>query len=283
MCSCCIPAEADGPHGAAGFNRRQFLRRVAVATAAIGGGATVAMARSASALPVLETVSGSAPTIITRAQWGADESIRAKGRIYAPLSKLVVHHTASPNRPADPASVVRSMYVAQVRRGYDDIGYNFLIDHRGRVYEGRAARSYGTALHDSEDGQGRGVMGAHAMFTNAGTVGVAMIGTFSSMLPTDDALNSLVRLLAWKVAAHRINPTGSDRFRAPYQRWKTFPNIAGHREVDATACPGRALARYIPTIRQQVKNRTGSFPDRSVDVLPTLRFVDGAVYPPALA
>ena len=84
-----------------------------------------------------------APQIITRAEWGADESIRTSGRAFAPIRKLVVHHTASPNNPSNPPGVLRDMYRYHVvDRGYADIGYNFVIDHRGNIYEGRWARNY---------------------------------------------------------------------------------------------------------------------------------------------
>ena len=81
--------------------------------------------------------------VIGRISWGADETVRINERQYAPIRKLIVHHTASDNRPANPAAVVRQTYRYHVvGRGFSDIGYNFLIDHRGRIYEGRFARRY---------------------------------------------------------------------------------------------------------------------------------------------
>ena len=83
------------------------------------------------------------PEVISRSTWGADEGKR-KGPIeFAPISKLVVHHTVTANDDPDPAQTVRAVYAYHTRHnGWNDIGYNFLVDQQGRVYEGRFARSY---------------------------------------------------------------------------------------------------------------------------------------------
>ena len=86
------------------------------------------------------------PAIVTRAQWGADESIRDNHIVgWAPFRKIVVHHTASPNGVKDPAATVRFGYELHVvGRGFTDIGYNFLISPDGQIFEGRRARKYGS-------------------------------------------------------------------------------------------------------------------------------------------
>jgi len=84
--------------------------------------------------PAATPRTAAAPRIITRAEWGADESIRNSGRAFAPIRKLIVHHSASGNNPSNPASVVRDLYRYHViDRGYSDIGYNFVIDHKGNI------------------------------------------------------------------------------------------------------------------------------------------------------
>ncbi|HEX9970175.1 MAG TPA: N-acetylmuramoyl-L-alanine amidase, partial [Acidimicrobiales bacterium] len=104
------------------------------------------------------------PGVITRAQWGADESMRKAGPSFAPISRLVVHHTATPNGDPDPAATVRAVYAYHVQsRGWNDIGYNFLVDEQGRIYEGRWSRTYAAGeTPTGEDAGGRGVIGAHA-------------------------------------------------------------------------------------------------------------------------
>jgi N-acetylmuramoyl-L-alanine amidase len=85
----------------------------------------------------------STPHIVTRAEWGADESIRTSARGFAPIRKFVVHHTASPNNPRHPVAVMQEMYQYHVLgRGFSDVGYNFAIDQHGTIYEARWARNY---------------------------------------------------------------------------------------------------------------------------------------------
>ncbi len=121
------------------------------------------------------------PDIITRAGWGADESIRKNDQKYAPINKLFVHHTVTDGQDPDPAATVRAIYAYHVQgNGWDDIGYNFLIDAQGRVYEGRWARDYKAGEKPTgEDLNDNGVVGAHVLNHNAGSAGVAMLGDFS--------------------------------------------------------------------------------------------------------
>src|SRR5207253_2037642 len=128
------------------------------------------------------------PPVVTRAQWGADESIRKNNQKYAPITKLFVHHTVtSPDGPdPDPAATVRAIYAYHVQgNGWDDIGYNFLIDAQGRVYEGRWARDYAPGeTPTGEDLNENGVVGAHVLNHNIGSAGIAMLGDFSNGEPT---------------------------------------------------------------------------------------------------
>jgi hypothetical protein len=205
----------------------------------------------------LPRVRVSPPTIVTRAEWGADETLRTEGRSFAPIRKAVVHHTASSSNPSTPAQSVRDAYAWHTEgRDWSDVGYNFLIDHRGTVYEGRWAREYGPdELHDGEDGNGLGVVGAHAAGYNTGSVGICLVGTFTDEGPTQEAIDSLVRVLAWKFGPRGIDPLASDPFTTFAGERITIPNIVGHRDVGSTACPGGALYRLLPTIRQRVRAR----------------------------
>jgi hypothetical protein len=160
-----------------------------------------------------------------------------------------------------------------VDRGYADIGYNFVIDHRGNVYEGRWARNYSPGeLHDGEDGDGLGVMAAHAEGVNAGTCGVVLIGDFSSRQPTDAALNALVQLLAWKASRHQIDPWDSELYTGLFGQTKKFPNIVGHRTVGFTICPGNGLNSKLDAIRGSVKALAGSFAPNPIDMSKAIRY-----------
>jgi hypothetical protein len=222
-----------------------------------------------------------APSIVTRAEWGADESLGRGGRMFLPVRKIVVHHTASPSNPKDPEEWVRMTYRFHTEgRGYSDVGYNFLIDHLGTIYEGRRARTYAKGeLHDGEDGHGYMVMGAHALGVNAGTCGIVLLGDFSTTAtgqPTSKAVASLTRLIAWECARHQIDPLGTDRYVSLYGASRAFPNIAGHRDVGVTGCPGGNLYKLLPTIRQTVANQVGRFPAATADLAATIRYTDGA-------
>ena len=194
--------------------------------------------------------------IISRSAWGADESLRfdAAGdeqwpREYYPVQKLVVHHTAGRNSDPDPAATVRAIYYYHaVTRRWADIGYNYLIDEAGRVYEGRYARDFWNGAAPSSDNlAGLGVAAGHTKYYNQGTMGISLLGTFTSQAPTAAARASLVRMLAWASAKYHIDPTGSDLYVNPETGVTgTQPNIAGHRDYASTACPGGVLYSQLP-------------------------------------
>jgi hypothetical protein len=189
------------------------------------------------------------PAVVSRAEWGADESTRREEPIFAPIVRMGVHHTATENDDPDPAATLRAIQAYHVHsNGWNDIGYNFLVDAQGRIYEGRYARAYlpGEAP-TGEDTSGQGVVGAHMAGNNTGTVGVALLGTFTSEPPRQPALDALVRLLAWKADRHGVNPSGTTT-------WTTgeHPTIVGHRDAVATACPGDRLYGDLPAVRAAV-------------------------------
>jgi hypothetical protein len=270
MCEHCIAEDA--------LPRRRFLRLAATGAVAIAAGAAfdtgLAEAKpnsptkpAATKHPKIGQIS--APSIVTRAQWGADESIRDSRVIgYAPFRKIVVHHTASPNSAKNPAATVRFGYELHVvGRGFTDIGYNFLIGPDGEIFEGRRARKYGKGeLHTGEDGAGNAIIGGHTKGRNAGSCGIALIGNFMKTSPSGAAIASLVHLAAWEAQRHRIDPLGSDEFIATDSTKLVFPNIVGHRGIGSTLCPGTRMAASMPWLRKQVAERVGSFPARKADM-----------------
>lgn len=206
------------------------------------------------------------PPIISRAGWGADESLRfaADGHekwrpAFAPIQKLIVHHTAGSNNDRNPAATIRSIYYYHaVTQGWGDIGYNFLIDEAGHIYKGRNSHGQNTTVDTitGEDGSGNGVTGAHAHNYNAGTVGVSLLGTLTNQDATPAAKSALEDLLAWKASRHGIDPHGSSNYTNPVAgNQKVFANIAGHRDVGTTACPGGAFYATLPAVRDQVAAR----------------------------
>jgi N-acetylmuramoyl-L-alanine amidase len=194
------------------------------------------------------------PTVITRAQWGANEAIRRGAPRYADAVHLaIVHHTAGSNAysASQSAAIVRAIELYHVKgNGWNDIGYNFLVDKYGQVFEGR----YG--------GMTRPVIGAHAMGFNVGSVGIAVIGDYSAATLTLAARAALVSLLAWRLDLAHVDPlsrvvrvsTGNPRY--PAGRAVTLSAISGHRDTYPTSCPGSSLYAQLPAIRAAVA-RTG--------------------------
>lgn len=261
MCQHCL---AEDP-----LPRRRFLKLAAAGVAAAAGGSLLESA-SASAAPQTALPKVATPTIITRQQWGADESLRPAGGMigWSPFRKIVIHHTASPNSAKDPKAMVRIGYeLHTVRRGYSDIGYHFLIGPKGEIFEGRRARSYRRGeAHTGEDGAGNAVIGGHAKGRNAGSCGIALLGTFTSRAPSDAAIASLIKLVAWEAQRHKIDPLGSDPYVDLEGKTVTFPNIVAHRGVGNTLCPGTRMAASIPWLRSEVAKQVGRFPARKADM-----------------
>ncbi|MGK5499111.1 N-acetylmuramoyl-L-alanine amidase [Streptomyces sp. URMC 125] len=195
------------------------------------------------------------PPITDRAGWGADESISPEAPGYLPGGKVravVVHHTAESNSyTCDQApAVVRGIYAYHVRTlGWKDIGYNFLVDKCGRIYEGR------------KGGVDRPVMGAHAYGFNAETTGISILGTYTDTAASTAALTSVARIAAWKLGQYGVNPAGTVTLTAgdagrshSGKTWAkgarlSFPAIHGHRDGYNTQCPGNRLYGQLPTLR----------------------------------
>jgi hypothetical protein len=191
-----------------------------------------------------------APPIITRAGWHADESIRRGVPFYADgIHLAIVHHTAGSNTysKGQSASIVRAIELYHVKgNGWNDIGYNFLVDKYGQIFEGR----YG--------GMTRPVVGAHAMGFNSGSVGISVIGDYSSTAITPAARAALVSLIAWRLDFAHVDPLSSvvrisaGNPRYPPGRAVTLKAISGHRDVYPTSCPGASLYSQLPSIRTAV-------------------------------
>jgi hypothetical protein len=194
-----------------------------------------------------------APGIITRAQWGANEQIR-RNRKQGPLIAdevhlAIVHHTAGSNSysRSQSAAVVRAVELYHVRgNGWDDIGYNFLVDKYGQIFEGR----YG--------GMEKAVVGAHALGFNYGSVGVALIGNYNGAGLSAAARSALVKLLAWRLDVAHVDPlsrvtrisTGNPRYGRG--RSVQLRAVSGHRDAYPTSCPGSSVYSLLPAIAREV-------------------------------
>jgi hypothetical protein len=200
--------------------------------------------------PTRAVASAGEPAIVSRAGWGANEEIVRAAPVIAPVLRLaVVHHTAGSNAysRAQAAAIVRGIEVYHVRgNGWNDIGYNFLVDRFGTIYEGRGG------------GIDENVIGAHAQGFNAGTVGVALVGNFTAAAPTQAQQAALVRLLAWRLDVAHIDPNskvlytsgGNYKFRAG--KLVTLRAVSGHRDTGPSECPGSAAYALLPALTRRI-------------------------------
>jgi hypothetical protein len=202
-----------------------------------------------------------APEIIRRREWGADEARRGIAEYDAVIEKIVVHHTGTENHVDSWAEQVRRIYENETASDYRDIAYHYLVDPKGRVYEGRWAREYADDdAPDSEDGRGWNVRGGHALKHNPRTLGIALLGDYTKVSPTERALDAIVDLLAWKCTRWRIDPVGSSPYGATDGTAATIPNIVPHGEVRVTECPGPYLNRMLDELRDRTAARIGHQP-----------------------
>ncbi|MDX3248595.1 peptidoglycan recognition protein, partial [Streptomyces sp. ME18-1-4] len=198
---------------------------------------------------------GPRPTIVTRRGWGADESLRESGFRYTTSVKAAfVHHTASGNsyKCSQVPSVIRGIYRYHVKSmGWRDIGYNFLVDKCGKIYEGRAG------------GVAKPVLGAHTLGFNTNSMGIAVLGTFSSAKPNSATVTAVARLTAWKLGLFGANPKGKTYLKSAggnlYAKGKNvrLNVISGHRDGYATECPGKQLYGKLGSARSTAARYQG--------------------------
>lgn len=170
------------------------------------------------------------------------------------LYKFVVHHTGeyvNPNVPAikkDPFKVMRSIYSYHtVTLGWGDIGYHYVIDKDGNIYEGRSG--------------GPKAIGAHTAYHNAGSIGISLMGNFQVEQPTKSQLESLSLLIADHAQRFGIDPLASSHYLQ-----RNSKNVSGHRDVTAagrgTACPGENLYKLLPDVRTKASEYTQIISER---------------------
>ncbi|QGF24603.1 N-acetylmuramoyl-L-alanine amidase [Raineyella fluvialis] len=217
----------------------------------------------------------------SRADWGADESISGWShgdvQAFSPAQVLTVHHTAGSNDPnQDYAATVRAIYVYHVQSNkWSDIGYQYLIDGKGVVYEGRnsghtslSCLTQGGDGHDfaHQTSTDQIVTGAHVANYNSGNVGIALMGCFENSSacsgdtnPPAPAVDSLESQIAALSVRHGLTPTGTTHYVNPVSSaTKDIATVSGHRDWDATACPGGNLYGQLPTIRSTAAARMGA-------------------------
>jgi hypothetical protein len=270
-------ASTGRPSGSAGSGATAVAAAVsggaAVGRAAVAdAGASRARGRAAQAGGVQP---GSPPPIIPRAAWGAASVPPRAAPRYGVVQAAFVHHTVTVNEYAPTDSPAIVLGIAKFHRdtnGWNDIGYNFLVDRYGQVFEGRAG------------GVDQAVVGAHAQGYNAQSTSVAQIGTYTAGGITPEAFEATAQLLGWKLSLHGVPAVGTvvltsgggsdNRFGAGTP--VTVNRICGHRDGDVTSCPGDALYGQLPALRGRTAALAGP-------IAPPQQQVTLAVSAPAVA
>jgi hypothetical protein len=193
------------------------------------------------------------PRIHPRSEWGG-EKCPTRGVNYGRVRAAVVHHTVTANeytRDQVPAAILAICRFHRNTNGWNDIGYNFVVDRFGRIWEGR------------DGGVDEAVMGSHAQGYNSQTTGIANLGEYSAGPQTDAAIRAMARLIAWKLANHGVRTAGSAKLtsaggasaRYPSGYTRRFPHVIGHRDTGRTSCPGEQLYYQLSDLRERVGER----------------------------
>jgi hypothetical protein len=204
-------------------------------------------------VPYRVPASTDAPPIVPRLSWGANEAIRRAQPSYADAVRFaMVHHTAGQNgySRAEAAAIVKGIQLYHVRgNGWNDIGYNYLVDRFGTVYEGRFG------------GTERNVVGAHARGFNTGSTGIAVLGTYGGTPPSQAAQEAVANLIAWRLDLAHVDPAGLLTFvSGGSERFPTgvpvlLRAVSGHRDTGHTSCPGEAFYARLNAIAGMAARR----------------------------
>jgi hypothetical protein len=177
------------------------------------------------------------PASIEQLIWRNGLSEPQYNRSYSEVKHLIIHHSAGSNTNVNYTQVVRDIYIYHTEvNGWSDIGYNYLIAQDGTIFKGR----------DPDAGSQDDVRGAHFCGMNTGTMGVCLLGDYTSIPPTNEAIQALLNLISWKLDKEDLNAFESFSFNS-------IPNlesISGHRDGCATECPGTKTYQKIAEYRR---------------------------------
>lgn len=178
------------------------------------------------------------PSFVNQSVWRDGLDLPNTSRSFSNVKHLIIHHSAGSNTSSDWMEVVRSIFIYHTQsNGWSDIGYNYLIDPNGVLYNGR----------DPVGGSQDNVIGAHFCGKNSSTMGVCLMGTYTTIPPSDLALTTVKELFAWKANKETINVLSSSTHSGSSLR-----HVAGHRDGCATECPGQMTYELMSSIRTDI-------------------------------
>jgi hypothetical protein len=213
------------------------------------------------------------PDFVSRAEWGAGQCPPRTAPDYGSVMAVVVHHTVSLNdysRSEVPAMVLAICRYHRNSNGWNDIGYNALVDKYGVLYEGRAG------------GLDQPVIGAQAQGFNSQTAGIASIADHTTVAATPETLAALARYIRWKLEVHGQPLTGKVTVQSaggPESRYGagalvSVNRVIGHRDVGRTACPGDLLFGQLGELRAMVSTGVATVPSYATSLSATLTDYD---------
>jgi len=206
---------------------------------------------------------GVRPAIFKRTQWATSALKPRVTPSYGSVRVAFVHHTVSANGYKKTSSLAMVRAIAQYHRnsnGWNDIGYNFLVDQYGQIFEGRSG------------GIEREVIGAHAQGFNSASTGIAVLGTFGTSEVPQETLEALADLISWKLAVHgvpfkgrtKIQSAGGSQSRFSSGQKAKLNRVSGHRDGGRTECPGNSLYKQLPQLRSMVAERSNLLPQLTI-------------------
>ncbi len=183
------------------------------------------------------------PRVFSRAEWGSPEATSSPRwePEYRPLTRVIVHHTAAAVNPSNSAAAVRAIWDYHANtNGWGDIGYNYLVDLNGNIFQGR----YYDQTYAQQTNQE--VVAGHALSNNYGTTGIATLGNFTDQGVSNAMVHSVGHMAGYKAMTHNFNPGAGS-------------NLVGHRDVGQTNCPGNNMYANLPTVRAVASSFYGTY------------------------
>lgn len=192
------------------------------------------------------------PSSIEQQMWRNGLQAPEYNRSFSTVKHLIIHHSAGSNTNTNYTQVVRDIYIYHTEvNGWSDIGYNYLIAQDGTIYKGR----------DPENGEQANVRGAHFCGMNTGTMGVCLLGDYSSIAPTNNTIQSLLNLISWKLDKEKLNAFESFSLSSILN----LGSISGHRDGCATECPGTHTYNKMANFKSQANSIIEScYPDKLI-------------------
>lgn len=186
----------------------------------------------------------SKPETIDQSIWRAGLPNPKQKAVYTKPEHIIIHHSAGSNSNTNHLNTIRNIYLYHTQsKGWNDIGYNYVIARDGTIYDGRDNQG----IYEEDF-----ILGAHFCGKNSNTMGVSILGTYTNEAPTKESIFSLKKIISWKLLKDSLNPLDSFLHPKYGSNGYMLAVISGHRNGCATECPGEILYLLIPDLRNEI-------------------------------